>query len=68
MAVETRTLALLAPVYPDVCSPSHSTPVELQRTADDWLKLVFSASDGNVEKEASASTATTAVAVITCDY
>ncbi|KAG3116024.1 hypothetical protein PI124_g5574 [Phytophthora idaei] len=53
MAVETRTLALLAPVYPDVCSPSHSTPVELQRTADDWLKLVFSASDGNVEKEAS---------------
>ncbi|POM59942.1 F-box protein [Phytophthora palmivora] len=49
--VENRTLVLLAPVYRDVCSTSRSTPVELQRTADDWLKLVFSTPDGLVEKE-----------------
>ncbi|KAG7391797.1 hypothetical protein PHYPSEUDO_003417 [Phytophthora pseudosyringae] len=51
-AAETRTLVLLAPVYPDVCSTSHCLPVELQRTTDDWLKLEFSTPDGLVEKEA----------------
>ncbi|ETO72743.1 hypothetical protein F444_11243 [Phytophthora nicotianae P1976] len=52
MAVETRVLALLVPVYPDMRSSSHHISPELQRTADDWLKLVFSTSDGIVEKEA----------------
>ncbi|KAE9285530.1 hypothetical protein PR003_g26557 [Phytophthora rubi] len=51
-AVEKRRLVLLVPVYADVCSTSRSTPVELQRTADDWLKLVFSTHEGPVEKEA----------------
>ncbi|ETL90663.1 hypothetical protein L917_10698 [Phytophthora nicotianae] len=52
MAVETRVLALLVPVYPDMRSSSHHISPKLQRTADDWLKLVFSTSDGIVEKEA----------------
>ncbi|KAL3673930.1 hypothetical protein V7S43_001617 [Phytophthora oleae] len=50
--VETRMLVLLAPVYPDVCTASGSTPAELQRTADDWLQLVFSTANGIVAKEA----------------
>uniref|UniRef100_A0AAV1T4R0 Uncharacterized protein n=1 Tax=Peronospora matthiolae TaxID=2874970 RepID=A0AAV1T4R0_9STRA len=52
-AVETRTLVFLAPVYPDVCNLHSSVPVALQRTNDDWLKLVFSSSPNTfVEKEA----------------
>ncbi|KAK1948532.1 hypothetical protein P3T76_000821 [Phytophthora citrophthora] len=50
--VETRMLVLLAPVYPDVCTTSGSTSVELQRTADDWLQLAFSTPNGIVTKEA----------------
>jgi SNF2 family DNA or RNA helicase len=43
---------LVAPVYADVCTAGSSVPVELQRTADDWLKLVFSTPQGSIEKDA----------------
>ncbi|RLN94484.1 hypothetical protein BBJ28_00006214 [Nothophytophthora sp. Chile5] len=55
--VVTRMIVLLAPLYPDVCGSGTSggatstIPVELQRTADDWMKLVFPTTEGQVEKD-----------------
>ncbi|KAG7399236.1 hypothetical protein PHYBOEH_009275 [Phytophthora boehmeriae] len=50
-AIEKRVITLLAPVYDDVTGQS-PVPVELQRTSDDWLKLVFSSPNGDpIEKE-----------------
>ncbi|KAG6971635.1 hypothetical protein JG688_00004353 [Phytophthora aleatoria] len=41
----SRTIELLAPLYAEVCQHlsgrATSVPVTLQRTADDWLQLVF---------------------------
>ncbi|KAG1699688.1 hypothetical protein DVH05_012580 [Phytophthora capsici] len=41
----SRTIELLAPVYEDVCQVikggSTTVPVTLERTADDWIQLVF---------------------------
>ncbi|KAF4038903.1 Helicase conserved C-terminal domain [Phytophthora infestans] len=49
----SRTIELLAPVYDEVCQhPSGgatNVPVMLQRTADDWIRLVFAGP--NVRKD-----------------
>ncbi|RLN72748.1 hypothetical protein BBJ28_00016670 [Nothophytophthora sp. Chile5] len=50
-------IMLLAPLYPDMCrsgpggGAASAIPVGLQRTADDWMKLVFSTTEGQVEKD-----------------